>query len=196
MQIKWKELLKFQRGILMMGIFHLDVVFLNILNKRFGDTGLRDALLQSSIVAEGSADSALRWKSYNRSLIKMKVFDSTKFIMKHLIAFSSNNWKTRHLKCIKNFQVMLIKQTRWMQPDSRPWNRNKFRTALQQLFVDMRSLFKYPLLPLPLTLAEMDGTLKKTAKSVLLNKLERGMVTIEGLQSNYCMIIDGMVAMR
>ena len=60
MQIKWKELLKFQRGILMMGIFHLDVVFLNILNKRFGDTGLRDALLQSSIVAEGSADSALR----------------------------------------------------------------------------------------------------------------------------------------
>ena len=60
MQIKWKELLKFQRGILMMGIFHLDVVFLNILNKRFGDTGLRDALLQSSIIAEGSADSALR----------------------------------------------------------------------------------------------------------------------------------------
>ena len=60
----------------------------------------------------------------------------------------------------------------------------------------MRSLFKYPLSPLPLTLAEMDGTLKKTAKSVLLNKLERGMVTIEGLQSNYCMIIDGMVAMR
>ena len=44
----------------MMGIFHLDVVFLNILNKRFGDTGLRDALLQSSIIAEGSADSALR----------------------------------------------------------------------------------------------------------------------------------------
>ena len=60
MQIKWKELLKFQRCILMMGIFHLDRVFLSILNKRFGDTGLRDALLQSSIIAEGSADSALR----------------------------------------------------------------------------------------------------------------------------------------
>ena len=60
----------------------------------------------------------------------------------------------------------------------------------------MRSLFKYPLLPLPLALAEMDDTLKKTAKSVLLNKLERAIVTTEGLQSNYCMIIDGMVAIR
>ena len=29
----------------------------------------------------------------------------------------------------------------------------------------MRSLFKYLLVPLPLALAETDGTLKKTAKS-------------------------------
>ena len=42
----------------------------------------------------------------------------------------------------------------------------------------------------------MDGTLKKTAKSVLLNKLDRGMVTIDELPSNYCMIIDGMAAVR
>ena len=42
----------------------------------------------------------------------------------------------------------------------------------------------------------MDGTLKKTEKSVLLNKLEGGIVTIEELQSNYCMIIDGMAAVR
>ena len=42
----------------------------------------------------------------------------------------------------------------------------------------MRSLFKYPLVSLPLALAEMDGTLKKKAKLVLLSKLEGGMVTI------------------
>ena len=55
-KIKWKEPLTFQRCILM-GIFHLHMVFMNILNKRFGDAGLRDALAQSSIVAEGSVDS-------------------------------------------------------------------------------------------------------------------------------------------
>ena len=67
-KIKWKELLKFQRCILMMGFFHLHMVFLSILNKRFGDAGLRDAFVQSSIVAEGSVDSALYGKRYNRGI--------------------------------------------------------------------------------------------------------------------------------
>ena len=35
-----------------------------------------------------------------------------------------------------------------------------------------------------------------TAKSLLLKKLEGGMVTIEKLPSNYCMIIRGMAAVR
>ena len=60
----------------------------------------------------------------------------------------------------------------------------------------MRSLFEKPFVPLPLALAEIDGTLKKTAKSVLLNKLQRGMVKTEELPSNYCMIIDGIVVVR
>ena len=63
--VKWKEPLQFQRFILMMGIFHLHMVFMSILNKRFVDAGLRDALVQSSIVAEGSVDSAFCGKSYN-----------------------------------------------------------------------------------------------------------------------------------
>ena len=56
--------------------------------------------------------------------VTIAVFDCTELIMKHFTT-SSINWKTRHLKCIKNFQAMLIKQTRWMQPDSSPWNRNQ-----------------------------------------------------------------------
>ena len=52
----------------MMGIFHLHLEFMSILNRRFGDAGLRDALVQSSIVAEGSVDSALYGKSYNRGI--------------------------------------------------------------------------------------------------------------------------------
>ena len=73
-EIKWKESLKFQRCMLMMGIFHLHMVFMSILNKRFGNAGLRDALVQSSIVAEGSVDSALHGKSYNRGIRLYKIY--------------------------------------------------------------------------------------------------------------------------
>ena len=58
----------------MRGIFHLYMVFMNILNKRFGDTGLQDALVQSSIVAKGSVDSTLRGKSCNRSIRLYKIY--------------------------------------------------------------------------------------------------------------------------
>ena len=58
----------------MMGIFHLRMVFMNILNKCFGDAGLRDALVQSSIVAEGTVDSAVHGESYNRNIQLYKIY--------------------------------------------------------------------------------------------------------------------------
>ena len=73
-KIKWKALLKFQRCIMMMGIFRQYLEFMSILNRRFGDAGLLDALVQSSIVAEGSVDSALRGKSYNRGIRLCKIY--------------------------------------------------------------------------------------------------------------------------
>ena len=59
---------------MMMGIFQLHLEFMSILNRRFGDAGLRDALVQSSIVAERSVDSALRGKSYNRGIRLCKTY--------------------------------------------------------------------------------------------------------------------------
>ena len=59
---------------MMMGIFHQYLEFMSILNGRFGDAGLLDALVQSSIVAEGSVDSALRGKSYNRGIRLYKTY--------------------------------------------------------------------------------------------------------------------------
>ena len=52
----------------MLGIFHLLMMYIGILNKRFSDTGLKDALIKSSIIAEGPIDSALRGKCYNRGV--------------------------------------------------------------------------------------------------------------------------------
>ena len=45
-----------------------------ILNKRFGDAGLKDVLIQSSVVAERSVDAALRGKQYNRGIRLYKIF--------------------------------------------------------------------------------------------------------------------------
>ena len=73
-KIKSKEPLKFRRCILMRGIFHLHMTSMSILNKRFGDAGLQDALVQSSIFAGGSVDSALLGKSCNCSIRFCKIY--------------------------------------------------------------------------------------------------------------------------
>ena len=56
-----------------MGVFHLIMVYMHILSKRFADGGLRDALIQSAIIAEGSVDRALCGKMYNRGIRMYKL---------------------------------------------------------------------------------------------------------------------------
>ena len=73
-KIKWKEPLKFEWCLLLTGIFGLHMVFMSILKNRFGNVGLGDALVQSSIVADGSVDSVLHRKSYNRSIRLYKLY--------------------------------------------------------------------------------------------------------------------------
>ena len=48
----------------------------------------------------------------------------------------------------------------------------------------MRSVFKFPLGPLPWSLAEPIETLKKTSKAALLHKLEGLMETIENVSGD------------
>ena len=67
-EIKWKEAKKFQNCVLMLGIFHFLMMYMGILNKQFSEAGLKDALIHSSIIAEGSIDSVLRGKCYNRCI--------------------------------------------------------------------------------------------------------------------------------
>ena len=47
-----------------MGMFHMIMTFMHVLYKRFASAGLKDALIQSAVVAEGSVGMALRGKSY------------------------------------------------------------------------------------------------------------------------------------
>lgn len=73
-EIKWREPEKFRNCVLMMGMFHMIMTYMHILSKRFADGGLKDALIQSAVIAEGSVDSALRGKSYNRGVRVYKLF--------------------------------------------------------------------------------------------------------------------------
>ena len=84
-EIKWKEKKKFNNVVLMMGMFHMLMMYMHILSKRFSDAGLRDILIQSGTIAEGSVDKALCGKMYNRGVrvykmvyeaIVRKVFES------------------------------------------------------------------------------------------------------------------------
>ena len=73
-EIKWRELEKFRNCVLTMGMFHLTMTFMAILNKRSSGAGLKDALIQSGVIGEGSVDSVLRGKYYNRGIRMHKLF--------------------------------------------------------------------------------------------------------------------------
>ena len=68
MEIQLKELEKFSSLFLMMGTFPILLMFLEIIGTRFKDTGMRDTFIQSQIVPEGSIDSVLLGKPYNRAI--------------------------------------------------------------------------------------------------------------------------------
>ena len=53
---------------LMMGMFHMLMMFKHTLSKRFSAAALRDLVIQSGIIAEGSVDKALSGKMYTRGV--------------------------------------------------------------------------------------------------------------------------------
>ena len=60
-EICWKEEC-FSKIVLRMGVFHALCNMFSILGKRFGDGGLKDVLIESQIVAEGSVNGVLDGK--------------------------------------------------------------------------------------------------------------------------------------
>ena len=72
-EIKWKEPQKFKRCVPMMGMFHTTMMYMSILSNRFKYAGLRDLLIQSSVIAEGSIDRALCGKMYKRGIRMYKL---------------------------------------------------------------------------------------------------------------------------
>ena len=66
-EILWKEE-DLMKDIPRMGVFHTVCTLLSIIGKRFQDAGLRDLLIESGVIAEGSVEGALEGSKYNRAV--------------------------------------------------------------------------------------------------------------------------------
>ena len=73
MGLKWRYPDNYKDCIVMLGIFHMIMMYLGIIGKKFSDAGLKDFVVQSDVVATGSADKALSGKMYNRSVRAQKL---------------------------------------------------------------------------------------------------------------------------
>lgn len=73
LEVMWKHTEEFASVVLRMGSFHIACVFLTVIGKRFGDGGLRDLLLESTLVGSGSLNGVVEGKHYNRALRTHKV---------------------------------------------------------------------------------------------------------------------------
>ena len=67
-EIKWKHMDSFGRVVLRMGAFHTTCCLLSILGKRFANAGLRDIIIETGIIAEGSVSAVLDGRMYNRAV--------------------------------------------------------------------------------------------------------------------------------
>ena len=73
-QIKCKNPVKFKDVFLMMGTFHIIMTFLAVIAARFKDAGLKDIVIQSMLVAEGSVDTMFSGsRAYKRAARVYKI---------------------------------------------------------------------------------------------------------------------------
>ena len=67
-EIKWKHREQFKDLGLRVGVFHTICTFLSVTGKRFQDAGLRDVIIESGEIAEGSVSGVLEGRTYNRAI--------------------------------------------------------------------------------------------------------------------------------
>lgn len=72
--------------VLRLGAFHTMCIFIAVIGKRFGGTGLRDVVIESNLLGESSVEQMLKGKHYNNAVRVLKyLYDATK---RHMIESS------------------------------------------------------------------------------------------------------------
>ncbi|KAJ8048474.1 hypothetical protein HOLleu_00803 [Holothuria leucospilota] len=76
-QIPWLNDTFKSRIVMRLGEFHTSMAYMACIGSRFGDAGLRDVLIESGVVAQGSIKGVLSGHHYNRSVRTHKLlFDA------------------------------------------------------------------------------------------------------------------------
>ena len=76
-EIQWANEQLNKRLVVRLGEFHTCMSFLSVIGKRFCESGLRDILIESRVVAARSVNGVLSGHHYNRSIYAHKaVFES------------------------------------------------------------------------------------------------------------------------
>ena len=66
-KISWKDQELFQDLVLRLGTFHTTGVLLAVIGQRFGAAGLRDIVIESKVIVEGSVEKTINRNHYNRA---------------------------------------------------------------------------------------------------------------------------------
>ena len=72
-EIQWRHEDEFGDTVIRLGGFHMAMVFLAVLGKRYGDGGLEDVLFESEMYGSTTIASILRGKAYNRAVRAHKI---------------------------------------------------------------------------------------------------------------------------
>ena len=67
-EIIWKHGDLFSDIVPRLGAFHTICVLLSVIGKWFGPVGLRDIIIESGVIEEGSIEAVLNGKAYNRAV--------------------------------------------------------------------------------------------------------------------------------
>ena len=97
-------------------------------------------------------------------------------------------------KLIKSKQLITDKNNNTLKADINLFCRLLLIAQTRQL--DMREVLKFELGPLPLTFANVDGTLVKTNKSVLAGLLKRGVQQMQAIPEESMWIFDCMAVIQ
>ena len=72
----------------------------------------------------------------------------------------------------------------------------KISLIQQNRKISLQEVFSYPSGPIPWTLAETNGELKKSSKAKIMHELEKGVTKVERVDAPFVPIFDGMALVR
>lgn len=72
-QVRWHNSDFMDRTVVRLGEFHTCMSLLSVIGKRFLDSGLSDVIFEAEVIAQGSLQSVMKGRHYNRSVRTLKI---------------------------------------------------------------------------------------------------------------------------